>query len=229
MIVLTKIENGAFTVRVFKESGDVKTVNMGFEDIRAQTYRAKFHLSALGNPLGDSDSFKAVPNDWFNRVRYWAHCMEVLVVAHKVGFKTFDFLGEQLLKLETLAGDIDTPLVVPSSIGGANMGIWEGDCYLLTSPLAADEGRTILVSQGKTVLEDEELTQSELDAGENLNELTILTDMQRLRQPYLVNDGDLFCDLFGASVAIVLNAHSDRDGNISINKNAIANVAFLDR
>lgn len=229
MIVLTGCTQNMFNMKIHTNAGAVFHTNICFDDFRVQASKAAYHLHTKGHELGNAEAIGEVPNDWFNRVRFWAHHMEKLIAAHQLGFHTFDFLHVDLLPINTLVGDIKTPLIIPSLIGGANIGVWKDDCYLITSPLATDGGKSVLVCQGENVLEDAELTQSELDAGESLNQFTVLTDLQTLRQPYLVNEGDLFCDLFDSSVGIVLNAVADRNGNIVINSNGIANINFMDR
>ncbi|QPB12541.1 hypothetical protein [Providencia phage PSTCR9] len=229
MIILKSITNENFNISIHSNAGRVFDTSIGFEDIRVHTSRAAYRLSTISHEMGDVEALGMVPKGWFNRVRFWAHCMEILIAAHQLGFHSFDFLHVDLLPINTLLGDIKTPLIIPSLIGGANLGTWKDDCYLITSPLAADGGKSVLVCQGENVLEDAELTQSELDAGASLNQFTVLTDLQTLRQPYLVNEGDLFCDLFDSSVGIVLNAVADKNGNIVINSNGIANINFMDR
>ena len=229
MIVLTGCTQNMFNLKIHTNAGAVFHTNICFDDFRVHASKAAYHLHTKAHELGDVEALGVVPNDWFNRVRFWAHCMEKLIAAHQLGFHTFDFLHVDLLPINTLLGDIKAPLIIPSLIGGANLGTWKDDCYLITSPLATDGGKTVLVCQGEKVLEDEELTQLELDAGENLNQFTVLTDLQTLRQPYLVSEGDLFCDLFEASVGLVLNVAANSYGNIVINPHGIANTQFMDR
>lgn len=229
MIVLTGCTQNMFNMRIHTNAGAVFHTNFSFEDFRDKASGASYHLHEMGHELGDVVPLGLVPDDWFNRVRFWAHGMEKLIAAHQLGFHSFDFLHVDVLPINTLVGDIETPLIIPSLIGGANLGTWKDDCYLITSPLAADGGKSVLVCQGENVLEDAELTQSELDAGESLNQFTVLTDLQTLRQQYLVSEGDLFYDLFDSSVGIVLNAVADKNGNIVINSNGIANIQFMDR
>lgn len=229
MIVLTGCTQNTFNMKIHTKAGAVFHTNISFEDFRTKASGASYHLHKMGHELGDVESLGLVPDDWFNRVRFWAHGMEKLVVAHNAGFHSFDFLHVDLLPINTLLGEVKTPLIIPSLIGGVNLGTWKNDCYLITSPLAKDNGKSVLVCQGEKVLEDEELTQSELDAGENLNTLTVLTDLQTLRQPYLVSEGDLFCDQFDSSVGIVLNVVANTYGDIVINPHGIANTQFMDR
>lgn len=229
MIVLSGCTQNTFDMKIHTKAGAVFHTNISFEDFRTKASGASYHLHKMDHELGDVEPLGLVPDDWFNRVRFWALGMEKLIVAHNAGFHSFDFLHVDLLPINTLLGDVKTPLIIPSLIGGANLGTWKNDCYLITSPLAKDDGKSVLVCQGEKVLEDEELTQSELDAGENLNTLTVLTDLQTLRQPYLVSEGDLFCDQFDSSVGIVLNVVADTYGDIDINPHGIANTQFMDR